>query len=85
MNAHLISTALLAIGLDNPVLADAVEPTIFDSLAVTVSAIEASSQIAISNSFANGDFTSISQSIKTDLLYTGDRSAAMASIRMLRF
>lgn len=85
MNSYLINTALLAVGLDTPIMSNAVNTAILKTQHTHENILEASLRLEASKDFANGDFTSISRSVKLGALYTGDGSREMYSARVFRF
>ena len=85
MNTHLISTALLAVGLDTPVMTDNTNLVVSTHLQVHEQIVQESINMDTSNTFKHGDFTSHSKSMRVNSLYAGDGSSAMTSIRQIRF
>lgn len=85
MNSYLISTAVLAFGLDG---ANLTSPEYNDTYGALLNPQQKEAGIqefTVSQDFANGDFTAISKTMSTKELYAGDGSRTMASIRMIRF
>ena len=85
MNSHLISTALLAVGLDTPVIMDSADIAVSTNLQVHEQIARTSINMDTSNTFKHGDFTSHSKSMRVNALYAGDGARAMISVRLLRF
>ena len=85
MSSYLISTALMTVLTESSVIAIPMETSISTNVTTTSQLNEGVNLNATSKSFANGDFSSLTRSINTESLYTGDGSRELSSVRIVLF